>query len=269
MKEIDIDELKKIQLNILNVVSEYCKKSQIKYFLCFGTLIGAVRHQGYIPWDDDIDIAMLRSDYEKLINDFNGYDSLYKVYTTKNTDGFPYPFAKIVFQNSIVEEQSDNMQNHIGINIDVFPIDNIPDDVKQQKKLIRDIRKQREILDVKSIVINKGRIFYKNAVLYFGKIIFKHVQIKTIVDKIIKLATNYNDCTCENVGVTVWGYGEREIVSKNIFDEAVNMKFEGNYYSVPKRYDEWLSSIYGNYMELPPVEKQLSHHDFKAYVTDK
>ncbi len=266
MRSINSAELKSIQLEILNVVAEFCNSNEIKYFLCYGTLLGAVRHQGYIPWDDDIDIAMLRSDYEKFVSSFNFYNCQYKVYTVKNTSCFPFPFAKVAFENSIIEELSDNMKNNIGINIDIFPIDDIPNNTVEQKKLMHNIRTQRGVLDAKAIVINSKRDFYKNAVLYFAKLIFKFIKPNEIVNRIIKLAAKYNDSQSENVGVIVWGYGEREIVSRNLFKEQVKMKFEGNYYSVPKGYHEWLSSIYGDYMELPPVEKRISHHGFKAYV---
>ena len=266
MRNIDINELREIQINILNVVADFCNKNGLNYCLGYGTLIGAVRHKGFIPWDDDIDIVLLRSDYDKFINSFNDFDSKYKVYTATNTDWFPYPFAKVSYENSIIKEDSDNMEKTIGINIDVFPIDNIPNDIKQQKKMFNEVGKHRNILNVNSVVINSKRAFYKNLILYVGKIVFCIIKPNTIVRKIINIATKFNGKTTEKVGNIVWGYGEREIVPRSLFDSAIKMKFSENEYNVPVGYHEWLTSNYGNYMELPPIEKRVSHHDFKAYI---
>ncbi|MDE4541321.1 LicD family protein [Thermoanaerobacterium sp. R66] len=266
MQEINLSELRKIQIDILNVVTEFCDNHGIKYFLCGGTLIGAVRHQGYIPWDDDIDIALLRNDYEYFINNFNRYNTLYKVYEPNNTDWYPYPFAKVSYENSIIDEDTDNMPYNIGINIDVFPIDNLPDSKNKQKKLLEKILLQRNILMLKLIKINKERVFYKNIILYLGKFIFKYKKTNTIAKNITELATTYINYETNKAGVIVWGYGESEIVDKSIFNETIKMKFEDKEYSVPRGYHQWLTSIYGNYMDLPPVEKQVTHHVFRAYI---
>ncbi|MFU0799095.1 MAG: LicD family protein [Xylanivirga thermophila] len=268
MNELEVQEVKQIQKEILDVVIDFCNKNRIKYFFCGGTLIGAVRHKGYIPWDDDIDIALLRKDYEKFINNFNSYNDLYKVYEPQNTDWYPYPFAKVTFVKSIIKEATDSMIHDIGINIDIFPIDNVSEKKEDQKKLVKAIRRKRNVLDIKTIKINKKRAFYKNLILFIGKFIFKHKAPNDIALDIEHLATKYISCKTSKAGVIVWGYGECEIVSKKIFADTINLEFEGDKYSVPIGYHEWLSSIYGDYMELPPPEQRVSHHDFKAYVTD-
>lgn len=268
MKSINIEEIKSIQQEILNVVADYCRKKDLRYFLCGGTLIGAVRHQGYIPWDDDIDVALLRSDYDKFVTYFNGKNDLYRVYTSSNADWYPYPFAKVSFENSVLKEATDNMPFKIGVNIDVFPIDTVPENSKLQRKLIKDIRLQRNILEIKSIVINRKRPFYKNAILKVGKLFLKYTKPKMLVSNIINKAIQYKNYQTNKLGIIVWGYGECEIVSKNIFEDVVSMEFEGRYYDVPIGYHDWLSSVYGNYIELPPLEKQVSHHAFLAFLKE-
>lgn len=264
MQDIGTEELKKIQINILNVVVEFCNKFNIRYCLCGGTLIGAIRHQGYIPWDDDIDIAMFREDYEKFLNSFNGFNSLYRLYEPNNSDWYPYPFAKVSFINSVLIEANDNMPKNIGINIDVFPLDYLPNDKKKQRNILRSIRVQRNILDIKAIKINNKRKFHKNIILKIGKFFYKNISPNQIALKINELATKYkND---DKLGIIIWGYGDREIVDKEIFRDFIKIKFEKYSYNAPIGYHQWLTNIYGDYMKLPPIEKQVSHHDFKAYL---
>lgn len=265
MKTMSIEELREIQLRILSEVATYCKRNGIKYFLCGGSLLGAVRHNGYIPWDDDIDIALLRSDYEKLVADFNTDSTLYTLYTSENKEDYPYPFAKISYNNSILVEENDVLPFNIGVNIDIFPIDTVPEEDKLQRDLIKSIMKKRNVLNLKSIVVNKERKCYKNAILKVGKFFYKLKSTKSIVNDIIKLAKMYESQSSNLAGIIVWGYGEREIVSKNIFNDVISMKFEGYEYDVPVGYHDWLTSVYGDYLVLPPLDKQSSHHAFKAY----
>ncbi len=268
MRHINSKELRKIQIEILNIFTDYCKENKIKYFLCGGTLIGAIRHQGYIPWDDDIDVALLRPDYEKFVANFNEYNSLYKVYEYNNTEWYPYPFAKVSFENSILKERIDELPVNLGINIDVFPIDILPKEEVEQTKLMNNIRRQRNILNLKLIKINSDRAFYKNTILYLGKLLYKFKTTRSLLSNIIKLATEYRYSDSHKSGIIVWGYGNREIVPSYIFREVLPMEFEGKYYDVPIGYHEWLTSVYGKYMELPPIEKQVSHHAFEAFLKE-
>lgn len=264
MNKIEVNELKKIQIKILNIFVEFCKENEMDYFLCGGTLIGAVRHQGYIPWDDDIDVALLRADYDKFIKKFNGYNDLFKVHTSDNTSDYPYPFAKISFVKTIIKEFIDE-DSKIGVNIDIFPVDILPDKKVDQLKLLNSIRRYRNKLSLKLIRINKNRSFFKNTILLIGKLIYKFEKSSYLSSSINKIAKGYINTNTNSMGVIVWGYGECEVVSNNIFSEVIPMQFEGEYYNVPIGYHEWLTSIYGEYMKLPPKEKQISHHAFEAF----
>ncbi|WP_238652135.1 LicD family protein [Paenibacillus piscarius] len=267
MQELSIQEIRDIQINILNVFAEYCEKSKLNYFLCGGTLIGAVRHKGYIPWDDDIDVAMLRGDYEKLIESFNGFNSLYKLYNSNEMGKFPFPFSKISYEASLLKENTDEKNTYnIGINIDVFPIDTIPEDGKLQKKILGKISFQRKILNAKLIKHNRNRSIIKSSILSVGKLVFSFKSIPNVVKKINDLAISNYSFNSNKLGIIVWGYGESEIVSNEVFESIVKKEFEGNYYNVPAGYHKWLSSIYGDYMKFPPLEKQVTHHDFKAFL---
>ena len=136
MKELTIEELKQYQLGILKVVAEYCEGNEIKYWLDCGTLLGAVRHKGYIPWDDDIDIGMLREDYDKFIYSFNSSNERYKVYSIENNPDFYFPHAKVLDTDTVLYEPDENGLK-LNINIDIFIYDNAPDDERLTKRMFK------------------------------------------------------------------------------------------------------------------------------------
>lgn len=266
MKEMTMDELRDVQLDILDKVDEFCQANDIKYFLVGGTLIGTIRHSGYIPWDDDVDIGMLRCEYEKFVTYFNinGYTLL----ESRTVKDFPYPFGKVAKDNTVIREANDLVSSDLGVNIDVFPIDNIPQDIKQQKKMINGIRIWRKMLEAKIIDINKNRVWYKNTVLYVVKKILCVISTEYIVSKMVCLARKNELANTTFVGIIVWGYGFREIVPKLCFESTRRATFEGKMYQIPCGYHEYLTSVYGDYMKLPDEEKRKSHHVFKAYWED-
>ena len=136
MKEIEIEELKRIQIGILKHLDAFCKENNLTYFMCGGTLLGAVRHKGFIPWDDDIDIMMKREDYDKLIALYPKNDnSNFKLFSYELDKSFPYPFAKMDDCRTIFEEEI-NDSYKIGVNIDIFPIDYITEDLNCQHSIL-------------------------------------------------------------------------------------------------------------------------------------
>lgn len=261
MKQIDIDQLKNIQLEILNEVSFFCDSNDIKYFLVGGTLLGAVRHSGYIPWDDDIDIAMLREDYEKFIDIFN--ISGYKIFAYRNSEKYCFPFVKIAKTNTLLIEPYETFSDcKIGINIDLFPIDSISKNIILQKFTIESIKITRFILSLRLCISNKKRVFYKRLLL---EIIKKVVNIKMLLKLINNIAKFRENERSELLGIFVWGYGYKEIVLREYFSDIVKIEFEKSIYNAPIGYDGYLSHVYGDYMKLPPLDKRVTHHDFKAF----
>lgn len=160
-KEIKVEELKQIQLDILKFVDKFCKENNLKYFLAYGTLLGAVRHKGYIPWDDDIDIIMFREDYEKFVTTFK--DVNYKVFATEVNSKYPYPFAKVGDTRTYYMEEIKDVID-TGVNIDVFPLDYLPEN------RIKDICNKRNFLQkvwlLKRLPLLKRRGLLKN--IFYG-----------------------------------------------------------------------------------------------------
>jgi lipopolysaccharide cholinephosphotransferase len=263
MNELNSEELKTIQLSILDKFVEYCKKNKLTYFLGYGTLLGAVRHNGFIPWDDDIDIIMPRPDYDRFIVNFKN-DKLEVLHHTLNKE-YPYTFAKVCDTSTILNEQMDLKFKELGINIDIFPIDGISNDLREQKKKVKLIKRYKNILNIKNISISKNRVLYKNIILFFGKVLLKSVSYQDIIQKIETEAVEKNYLTSEFIGCMVWNYDCKEVMKKEIFVNSCKLEFEGKLYNAPHNYDNYLKNLYGDYMVLPPVEERVSHHLIKAY----
>ena len=271
MKEIDRNKIKTIQLAILDKVDEYCSRHQITYYLTSGTLLGAVRHQGYIPWDDDIDICMKRDDYERFFAGFNEEAQGIRAINQDNYRGYYLASGKVIDERTVMVEES-NFNIPIGVYIDVFPMDFFPDDMKKIKRLNRRIAVYRDMLLLKSIKYNPKRSIVKNSVLFVGRLICKPFSLSWILSRIKRLATSYNndDNLLFTACISVFTYGMREIVRVENYSRTVPLLFEGKQYPAPVGYEDVLSAMYGeDYMCLPPEEKRISHHAYKAYWRDR
>lgn len=141
MKLITKQELRDVQINILDAIDSFCIGKNITYWLCGGTLLGAVRHKGYIPWDDDIDIMMPRTDYERFIVEFKGFDYL-KVISHNTDESYPFAFATVNDTRTWKKETRlrKKYAKNICVNVDVFPIDSLPDDQKEIKRIFKRVK---------------------------------------------------------------------------------------------------------------------------------
>lgn len=265
MKKMSLEEIKVVQLNILKEVSSFCEKNNINYFLAGGTLLGAIRHKGYIPWDDDIDLLMPRPDYDLFLKLFNKDNNKnIKVLSNEIDSSFPYTFAKVIDCNTYLKENT--LLNYpLGINIDIFPIDGFPNDLKKSKRFIRKVGLLKNIYTVKIIKKRKDRNIVKKIILNVAKMFAKPFNILALVKKIILLSKTYKYEECKFVGCLVWGYGIKERVPKFVFENAIDVEFEHSLYKAPVGYDIYLKSLYGDYMKLPPEEKRKTHHSYIAY----
>ncbi len=271
-KRISETELKEIQLGILKYVHQFCKENNISYFLCAGTLIGAVRHQGYIPWDDDIDICMLREDYEKF------FSLQYKACTKDKTlqyrpafhgdNGHYYRAFGKMFDNRTLLVEKINYPAEIGVNIDIFPLDKVPIEKKERRRIIRRIKYYQKLLALKQIRIEKDRSFLKNCVLWAAQLVLKPCSLEKISSLITRTATSYNNHLDHDyllLDMDMLRYGDDKVYLPEDFSDTVQLPFEGGFYNCPVGYDRALRAIYGDYMRLPPEEKRIAHHDFDAF----
>lgn len=272
METLSAEKIKKCAIGLLEFTDKICKDNDLQYFLCGGTLLGAVRHHGFIPWDDDIDIMMPRKDYERLFEVWPK-DMRYKALYHKNTHNFPYAYGKIIDDNTIKTEPIRKKCQHIGIDIDVFPIDNIPDNDAEALTFYKEIAVHQYRLDRQTSTFGKNpntiKMISGNTKILIRRILelFGFNTVNKLVAEFSRCAIRYNKEETSRCGITsISHYGIKEINSKNIYDKHVNVTFEGKEYPAPIGYKTYLSQLYGeDYMEIPPIEKQATHHEYKAY----
>mgnify|MGYP004547446375 FL=1 len=263
LKELDnntLKELQKVELEILNEFERICKKYKLTYFAVGGTLIGTIRHKGFIPWDDDIDLGMPRKDYDKLIEICENTDELNSNYYLQS--GYDYEnnwtcFTKIRKKNTLADEaQIHHINKPKGIFIDIFPYDNVPSNRGVAFKIRNNLVK----------AINET-IFYKWKTKKLSDLRIKPLCLflsmfsnKTLKVWLNKIAKKYNRRDCEYVINYLGAYSlNKETFKKNVFTPIIMKKFAGRDIPVPNNYHFYLTQIYGDYLKLPPKEKRVNH----------
>ncbi len=265
--ELQIEDIKSVSLEVLRQIHEICESEKIKYSLAYGTLLGASRHKGFIPWDDDIDIAMLRNDYDRFISYCSSHEVPFSLKTVDSDKKYHYLFAKACNNNTVVEEIYSNRDKcELGIYVDIFPIDYIGDTEEVSKKNLDSTSFLRNLLvayNWKSYFKSNTGKWYVEPVRLAFFFISRGINIHKIENKIQQyyLKINGTKYVANSVDNT---YGKKEIMPAEYFEEYELIQFENyEFYSIKKR-DEYLKRIYGDYMKLPPVEKRVTHHTFLA-----
>lgn len=266
-----IKEVQQVSLDILRDVHNFCVKNRIKYTLQGGTLIGAVRHKGFIPWDDDVDIAMPRPDYDRFIRTYTS-EKGYKVFSRELDDcGDVYiAFSRICDLNkSFVDDSSAPFASMgKGVWIDVFPLDGVENSVKRCKLRISVMKVLWHVGTIKRLSrgnLKETKSKTEKIKLFCRKVLAPFMSYKAI-DKHISMckAIKWEDSTYYS-NLAFLGYGIRERHHKHVFDETILVPFEQDNFYIMKGYDEALREKYGDYMQLPPKEKQVRGHDINKY----
>ena len=261
----DIREIQQMELGIMEYIHETCQKIGVKYFLAYGSLIGAVRHKGFIPWDDDMDICMLREDYEKL-QDYliSNPDERYEVMSYKNNLNYVYPFMKVQDNQTYLLEEDVRIDSNMGIYVDIFPVDGYEDDVNFKNKMTKLIKKrQLSCYTFKGITNTKSVL--NSLIRYISVIIFYFTNTNKYVAQIEELAKSRKVPNYEEVDYLIYKDMNKPVWRREWLEQVTTGTFEGKEFMIPKNYHEILTSDYGDYMQLPPVEQRVSHHDFKLW----
>ncbi len=263
LDENQMIKLKKIELDILKAFIDVCEKLNLKYYVIGGTLLGAVRHKGFIPWDDDIDVGMMRKDYEIFLEKGQALLPDYYFIQTRKTDpNYPIFFAKIRdSRTTFIETAVKNIKINHGVYLDIFPLDYYPENkikgkwIEFKKKVIYLRRRSVFTLDEKS----KGSIFKETLAKVLG--LFTRIFYPTI-NSAFKAWNKLCLKTKESKFIENYGgaWGVKEIAPIDWFKANTQLEFEKINVLAPDGYDKWLKKVYGNYMKLPPIEKQVSHH---------
>ena len=257
-KEISQEESRHIMVNILKDVARFCDERGIVYYLAYGSLLGAVRHKGFIPWDDDIDISMPRPDYERFIEQYKK-DGKYSICSPDDKDSI-FIWSKVYDGNTVkIENTVDySLVKPIGVDIDVFPIDGQFDD-EHYEEFKRDIQK-RAVLFSRLEQCYHHRPPFRYVRSFLRCILYRIIGKGYFIREYIKSAKAIDWANASHVGYMNPYYPYRDRFEKDVFTKRVKVEFEGGEYWAPLRYDEYLKGMYGDYMKLPPLEKRITHH---------
>ena len=271
MRIVTREEHKKIQLDILKFVADFCEKKGLRYFLSDGTMLGAVRHKGFIPWDDDIDIKMPRPDYNRMMRIFNEEcgSERYRLINPRDKDAHHY-FVKIIDTKTVkIEVEHDYSTGFLGADIDIFPMDGSPESEDEFLKWGKEIRSY-----------NKAYSYTKRSLcLAFRATIGDYVKGRVhpswcwlfrsapdIADKVAALAEKYP--FDESKYVCFVGAWDLYRIPYECYKDYIMMKFEDSEFRIPAGYDQALTAQYGDYMKLPPVEERATLHKNNVFWKD-
>lgn len=270
-KYLSIEDLKSIELELLNDLDSFCNNNDIKYYLAYGTLIGAVRHKGFIPWDDDIDVVMPRNDYDKFIMLYNqAKKPKTKVLHHSIDNNYYLPFAKLVDTRTVLKEDID-VDYEMGVYLDIFPLDNLSDDYGEAKRRMKKGYNYDLKLGIKTLKLRKGRAIIKNGILLAGKLLLWKKTIPQLLDELEDYCRETKDKSFTNYIGVIAGLSAADeplVFEKEWFESDAPVEFEGCKYPAPVGTDPFLKAVYGDYMQLPPKEEQVAHHKFEAWYVE-
>lgn len=269
MTPMNTGDIKKSAEGILKYINEMCLENRIVFYLAFGTALGAVRHNGFIPWDDDIDIYMTRNEYIKFSDvmkkQSNEQYRLVDIYIDKK---YMLPLPKVVDNNTVVEYTNQNNNFNVGVWVDIFVLDNVPENEVERSAFIEQLEK----IQAKWYFLQYKRKYDKNNVIgTFKSVVYS--TFKTFVSpriyarKLDILAQKYKDNRSSLVGNMQYSSIRREktVIPVSLLGKGKKCMFEGNEYNCPERVEDYLCLLYSDYMTLPPIEKRSSKHSTKAY----
>lgn len=267
MNDIDLKHIQQCELMIAKELKRICEKHDINYIMGYGTLLGAIRHKGFIPWDDDMDFAFLREEYDRLIEVCKTeLDDKFFLQTWDTDPEYPHPYGKILLKNTYVEEYfSKNTKSIKGIFIDLFPLDLIPDDTDKQKKFIKNDFFFRRSLWMKK---GHGKLILKQNLkqklkYIFSRCLFALFPYNYLKPKYKNMLIQYNNE--DNSLVYDFAVKHNDYYSRALLDNVTYYDFEDTQFPAPCKYDEYLTKLYGDYMKLPPVEERGKQHTLINY----
>ncbi len=275
MKEMTSKELKSCALGILLFIDNICKENDITYYLCGGTLLGAFRHKGFIPWDDDIDIMLPRADYDLFLRIFP-FNERYRIMRPLEDKGYPYPYAKVADTRTQKKEYGLRSKYHLyGVDVDVFPIDSLPNSEEECLDYFKEIEKLDINLNCLKLKYTKGKTFFSTMKKFLGITISRVsemlglISIKKLLMQFDVLTRKYNSMKSDYCGITsISHYGIKERNKKKDYAPTISVEFEGHIFPSPSNYNVYLSQLYGKtYMQMPPTSLRVNH-GIKAYWRD-
>ena len=263
MTELSLDEIKRLELDVLRDVAAFCEQNGLRYFLAYGTLLGAVRHRGFIPWDDDVDIWMPRPDYETFLKTYvPSRDSACRLIDSSRDKSYGLTFAKVYDARTIVREamyRKDEAGSY-GVYVDVFPLDGF---ASRRQWVIGHLL--QKALNVKNATFGIGRSWFKTALMRLTKFLLLPFPTTFLVRMSDRNATKVPFDVGEQVVFLSDTRAFMVVYPKSDFDLTIDVSFEGCSFRAPRNFDDVLRRDYGDYMTPPPPDKRTSTHLSTAY----
>ena len=260
-KKLELNELQGIMLKTIKRIHSFCLENQIKYYIIGGTLLGSIRHEGFIPWDDDIDIAMCRDDFEKFrslfLQDKSFPDLFLQDYKTDKDFGLS--LMRVCIKGTYLDWPAQNhLRNCKNAYIDIFPLDKVPLKEKLQKKQAARIRLINQLCNIKLYKVGESSSFFVSILKHVLHVLLKLIPIKYLVKVRNKVMQKYdNNENLTNVCSMQSHYSyKKQNMNYNIYGQPVLYKFEDTYLMGPQDYDAYLKQLFGDYMVLPPEDKR-------------
>ncbi|HAM86759.1 MAG TPA: hypothetical protein DCP87_04245 [Lactobacillus sp.] len=266
-KGLEIKKIQKLELGILQYLDELCEKCGLVYFLAYGSLIGAVRHNGFIPWDDDIDIMMPREDYNKLVDFVNvNPHPFYKLVSIDTNDKFTAPLPKLIDDRTRLVQKYDFFERvPLGVYVDIFILDGVGNTLNESILNYNEsfkLYKKWRISDLKLFPPNHSKLY--GILRKIKNIPYSFMGVKYYLTKLDEFNSRKSFYDCKYISTMNTGTlpAERNIWLQKTFMPPKKLKFENLELMVPRDFDKVLKTEYGDYMKLPSADKQISHHNY-------
>lgn len=275
MRTVSALEYKEAVKNLLALIDEICQENNIHYFVNFGTLLGTIRHNGFIPWDDDIDISMTQEEYDKFCKLFPLGDGRYYVLSSENSKYYYNNFARVCDGNYELKLNGVARIDRLGAYVDVFVLRGVPETKEERFDFYQEIARARKAI-VCALPLSyfntlgiKGKLgMIKKKITHKNECKKGVPELKRIRDELLRKYDDNNTYYVANLFDGIDKFGDRFLFERTSFEEVERHVFEDIEVNIPKDYDKMLRTIYGNYLELPPVEKRVTQHHFTPYYKE-
>lgn len=274
MNDLSLKEIQKASFDVLKQFDKICRDNNFSYTLAYGTLIGAIRHNGFIPWDDDVDVWMPRNDYDKFVQYCIENDKLikpFKICTRYTVNNYSYGISRFSNQNFKYVNTNKLIKNiDIGIFLDIYPIDNYCNNYQDASKLLKKINNENRKYEIYINSKTKSPIkcLMKKIINVFLNILYGNDYNRIMEKKIKDILNRYTTSKDRYVGCVVWSdtlilHERKDVFNEDNKFQVIEHKFEDNSFFILKNYDKILRNSYGDYMKLPPEKERHPYHEYK------
>lgn len=258
MRKLNSNEVKEKLFEILTVFADFCDENKLQYYICGGTLLGAVRHKDFIPWDDDIDVLMPRPDYTRLCELMRGKEvkQHYKLISFEYGN-LAYPISKFIDENLPADPYYNGIDRYLWI--DVFPMDGLPGNEKEDVDYLKKVGKVKARFGLATTKLLSGSTKRKIVLSFPFKLFYHMIGREKYAMQLDQMAKAYPFDHSDYIAGIAWANGPRERVTRSKFVPVIDLEFHGRKFHSPAGYDEYLTNMYGDYMQLPPESKRKNH----------